>query len=199
MRTVTALIEESHGRARIELDGAPWRTVPVAVVVAAGLRVGGPLDRERARDLGRALRRARAFDTAGRALAHRDRSRADLAAQLERRGIAPDATKEVVTAFERFGFVDDARLATSRVRVLAERGYGDAAIRFDLEHKGLAADEVEAAIGLLDDEEARARALVASARDRLKAVRRLSSKGFSDDVVGAVLESVQAETPGESD
>ena len=199
MRTVTALVEEPRGRARIELDGVPWRTVPVTAAVAAGLRVGIWLDRERARDLARALRRAKAFDTAGRALARRDRSRADLAARLDRRGIAPGATAETVDAFERLGFVDDTRLARSRARLLADRGYGNDAIRFDLERQGIPEHVAAEAITALDPEEMRACTVVAAAPDGLKAVRRLSARGFSDDVVAAALEALQAGALSELD
>ena len=49
MATVTAL-RERHGLVAIELDGGPWRTVPVAAAAEARLTVGCALDRERAAD-----------------------------------------------------------------------------------------------------------------------------------------------------
>ena len=41
MRIVTALHPERRDRVRVDLDGEPWRTLPAAAVVSAGLRVGG--------------------------------------------------------------------------------------------------------------------------------------------------------------
>ena len=66
MRTVTALHPERRDRVRVDLDGEPWRTLPAAAVVSAGLRVGAALDRERARELGRSLRRFEALDAAAK-------------------------------------------------------------------------------------------------------------------------------------
>ena len=37
---VTALRARGRGRVAVELDGAPWRTVPLEAVYAAGLAVG---------------------------------------------------------------------------------------------------------------------------------------------------------------
>ena len=41
MPTVTGLHPERRDRVRVELDGAPWRTLPAAAVVSAGLRRRG--------------------------------------------------------------------------------------------------------------------------------------------------------------
>ena len=99
MTTVTAL-RERHGLVAVELDGGPWRTLPVAVAAEARLTVGCPLDRERARTLGRALRRHRAREAAVRAVARRDHSRAPLGARLERSGVRE--TERIETVREEF-------------------------------------------------------------------------------------------------
>ena len=189
MHIVTALRSERRDRVRVELDGEPWRTVPAAAVVAAGLRVGSALDRERARELGRALRRITASDTAARALSRRDRSAAELTAYLERRGIDEARTHEAVEAMRSLGYVDDARFASSRARVMAERGYGDEAIRWDLEQRGLDACAVEAALATIEPEIGRAAALVLRLNADPKVARRLAAKGFSADTVEAVMET----------
>ncbi|MGZ4354554.1 MAG: hypothetical protein ACXVZ4_13515, partial [Gaiellaceae bacterium] len=82
MPVVTALRERPRGRVEVELDGAPWRLVPADAVVRAGLRVGGRLDRETARTLGRELRRAQALGVAVQALRYRDHSRRSLEQRL---------------------------------------------------------------------------------------------------------------------
>ena len=146
MRIVTALHPERRDRVRVDLDGEPWRTLPATAVVSAGLRVGGALDRERARELGRSLRRFEALDTAGKALSHRDRSTAELEARLEQRGVRPSDRAAAVETMARLGYVDDERMAADRARNMASRGFGDEAIRFDLEGRGIDTELIASAI-----------------------------------------------------
>jgi SOS response regulatory protein OraA/RecX len=187
MHTVTALRPERRDRVLVELDGAPWRIVPAAAVVAAGLSVGGPLDRERARELRRALRRVAARDTAARALSRRDRSAAELGAHLEQRGIDGPRARETVEAMQSLGYVDDGRFASSRARVMAGRGYGDEAIRWDLEQRGLGAGAVELALHELEPESRRATALAARLGPGPKAARTLAARGFSAEAIEVVV------------
>ncbi|HEY4348056.1 MAG TPA: RecX family transcriptional regulator [Gaiellaceae bacterium] len=187
MATVTALHPERRDRVRVELDGAAWRTLPAAAVVAAGLRVGLPLDRDRARELGRAVRRSEALDAAGKALSHRDRSVAGLAAHLERKGVAPEARSGAVETLSKLGFVDDGRFAASRAASLARRGYGDEAIRFDLGEQGVGEEQIAIAVAGLEPELDRARALVANAGMTVKTARRLGAKGFSDETIESAI------------
>ena len=188
MRTVTALHPERRDRVRIELDGEPWRTVPAAAVAWAGLRVDAVLDRERARELRRALRRFAALDTATRSLARRDRSRAELEGQLARRGIGAPEREAAVETMARHGYLDDDRFAAARSRSLAARGYGDEAIRYDLAGRGLDGERIEAAVAALEPERERARAILAAAGISPRLVRSLLAKGFS-------LEAVEAAAP----
>jgi regulatory protein len=186
---ITALRAERSGRAvRIELDGKPWRALPLEPVVRAGLAVGIELDRPRARMLGRELRRAGALGTATRALARRDRSEAALAAHLAARGVPPSDRRETVAALERAGYVDDARFAHARAHALAGRGYGDAAIAFDLERQGVGAAVVSDALAGLEPEERRAAAIVARDGGSARVARRLAAHGFDADTVEAVLD-----------
>ena len=62
----------------------------------------------------------------------------------------------------RAGVVDDERLARSRAAALAARGYGDAAIEFDLKRQGLPAEIVELVLAELEPERERAARVVAS-------------------------------------
>ena len=167
----------------VELDGAPWRSVPVEAVVRAGLAVGRPLDRPTARTLARELRRSRALARATRALAARDRSRRALDERLARAGTPETARAEAIAALEGAGLVDDARVAHSRARVLAERCYGDAAIRDGLEREGVGAAEVEAALAALEPEPARARRLLGDGPPDPRALRRLAARGFDPETI----------------
>jgi regulatory protein len=185
---VTALRERPRGRVEVELDGAPWRVVPADTVVRAGLHVGRQLDRETARTLGRELRRSRALDVATRALRHRDHSRRSLEERLARRDVRPDAGEAALAALERAGLVDDARVASTRAVALAERGYGDAAIRFDLERQGLADEVVSRAVAELVPERDRARHLVERRGADPRTARWLAGRGFDaasvEDAIG---------------
>ena len=188
MPVVTGLRERPRGRVEVDLDGAPWRLVPADAVVRTGLAVGRALDRETARALGRELRRSEALDVALRALRYRDQSRRRLEQRLERRGTSAEAREDAMEALERVGLVDDARVASGRAEALAERGYGDAAIRFALEAEGLPEPAVVEALSRLQPEVDRARGLLAARGETLKTVRWLAGKGFDpatlDDVAG---------------
>jgi SOS response regulatory protein OraA/RecX len=168
--TITALRERPRGRVDVELDGAPWRTLPADVVVRGGLLAGRTLDRETARTLARELRRSRALARATRALRHRDLSRRALAARLP----AP-ARDEALDTLERSGYLDDRRSAAARAASLAARGWGDGALRYRLEHEGFDGEAVEAAMAALEPEAERARALLSRGRTP----RWLAARGFA--------------------
>jgi len=196
MARVTALREQRGDRVAVELDGEPWRTLPSLAVVRAGLATGVELDRPRARLLRRELVRASALRRATRALARHDESAAAVTARLERAGVAPSVREDVIQTLERAGYVNDERAAAGRARVLAGRGAGDDAIRFDLDARGIAADAVERALGALEPERERARA-VGAARGRSPATARyLARKGFSEDSIEDAVGAFVAEDQG---
>jgi regulatory protein len=88
----------------------------------------------------------RAETVALRALRAADRSRSELDARLEQRGFADEERRQTLDDLERLGYLDDARTAETRARQLAERGYGDAYIRADLERRGLPTGDALAAL-----------------------------------------------------
>jgi SOS response regulatory protein OraA/RecX len=184
---VTALRERARGRVEVQLDGVPWRLLPADAVVRTGLAVGCALDRETARALARELRRSRALTDAVRLLRHRDVSRGRLDERLAGRGAGADARAEALATLERAGLIDDARVAAGRARTLADRGYGDAAIRAALEAEQLPPELVADALAALEPERERARRLLPVSQDA-KAMRRLAARGFSaetlEDVAG---------------
>jgi SOS response regulatory protein OraA/RecX len=188
-QTVTALRERKGGRVAVELDGRPWRVLPVDAVVRATLSVGRELDRSKARELARELRRARALAAAKRSLAASDRSQQELERRLARAGHSSAAREDVVQALDRAGLLDDTRVARARAGRLARRGYGDAAIRADLQRRLVRADASADAVESLEPELDRAQRLVAGQSVTPALIRRLSGRGFSratlDEVVSA--------------
>ena len=186
MKTITALRERPKAKVDVELDGAPWRRLPVDAVARAGLMVGRTLDRDTARTLGRELRRSAALVRATRALAARDRSRHSLDERLASAGVAAEPRREALETLERAGLVDDARFAAGRAATLAERGHGDAAIRFDLERQGLPDPLVAEAIAELEPEPERALRLAARRGRGAKTARWLAARGFEPETVEEV-------------
>ena len=185
MATITALRAARPGRVAVELDGEPWRTIPAEAVLRAGLTAGRVLDRPRARLLRRELRRLEALAAAGKALRGRDLAVAELASRLERAGVAPAPRAETLAVLDRAGLVDDRRFASDRAESLAERGYGDAWIRWDLERRGVAADVAEDAIARLEGEGARIARIVAERGGGPRTVRTLARRGFGEEAVEA--------------
>jgi regulatory protein len=165
-------------------------------VAICGLAAGVDLDRPLLRRLRAELRRAEALDVAGRALARRPLSRERLQERLRRKGVAPPAEREAVATLDRLGLVDDARLAGERARVLATRGWGDAAIVARLEANGLAQEFVARAVAELEPEYDRAAALAGAAGDPRTAWKLLARRGFSLEAIEATLGALDEEVPG---
>ena len=130
--------------------------------------------------------RQQAIDAAAELLRHGDRSRAELERRLAARGIGPDAVETALETLERVGVLDDGRTAGLRATRLAERGYGDAYIRAELERRGLPA---EAAVAELEPEAARAARLGAERGGGAAAAAWLSRRGFGEDAVEAAFAS----------
>jgi len=181
--TVTGLRERKGGRVAVELDGRPWRVLPAEAVVRAGLAPGHRLDRNAARQLAREVRRAKALAAATRSLAVGDRSQQALEERLARAGHSASARKDAIEALGRAGLLDDARLAMNRAELLAERGYGDAAIRADLRRRRIPTEAAAAAIAGLEPELDRVRRLLDGTSVTPALLRRLAGRGFSRDTM----------------
>ena len=131
--------------------------------------------------------RTEALAVATHALARREHSQRSLRERLQRAGVTPEDAEAVVEELRHAGLVDDARFAEERARVLAERGKGDAAIRFELERAGVGAAEIEVALGSLDPERERAAALVARRGATPATARLLAGRGFDEELVAALV------------
>ncbi|HST16039.1 MAG TPA: RecX family transcriptional regulator [Gaiellaceae bacterium] len=127
------------------------------------------------------------LELAARALKHRDRSRNELDRRLEEAGIDASAREQALETLERIGYLDDRRFAATRAHTLAERGYGDEAIRVDLDREGVTAETAEAAVRGLEPEPERARSFVRRLGGRGNAAAQLLRRGFDPDSVEAAL------------
>ena len=191
---VTALRARGPGRVAVELDGAPWRVVPLEAVYGAGLAVGGTLDRPTARrsgaSCGGSAPRPSRCGRCGRATTRRRRSSSG-----SPRGEPPSTVRrDTVEAAQRAGLVDDRRFAFQRAEQLASRGSGDLLIGDDLERQGVPPELVRLAIAALEPEAARADTIVAARGTSPKTARYLASRGFSE----AALETIVANLASDS-
>lgn len=135
-----------------------------------------------------------AWDRAVELLRRRDRSEAQLRAHLVAAAVADNEVEAVIARLHAHHYLDDVRYAVHVAERLAARGHGSERARRDLDHAGVAADVIEAAIaqfyGAEDDLARQALARFPeprSDRERARAARFLHGRGFPEGVVLAIL------------
>ena len=131
--------------------------------------------------------RGEPLEQALRALRHRERSAAEVSRYLAERGVGDDERDEVLDVLARTSLVDDRRFAELRARSLAERGAGDDRIRHELARAGVDSEVIDEAVAALPPEADRVAGIVARRGGGPKTARYLAGKGFSEDVVRAVV------------
>jgi regulatory protein len=132
-------------------------------------------------------RREEALAVATRALARREHTQRSLRERLLRAGVSAGQADAVVEELLQCSLLDEGRFARERASVLAERGKGDAAIRFELARAGIEAPEIEDALAALKPEPERAARLVERRGATPATARLLASRGFAEDVVAALV------------
>lgn len=88
----------------------------------------------------------KALNTALRILTRRDHSKQELSQKLEARGYVEKVINEVISACERFDYINDERTAQVFIRRLQKKGYGRKRIQFELNLKGLGGKNIETVI-----------------------------------------------------
>ena len=131
--------------------------------------------------------RADGLEAAVRALRARDRSIAEVAARLERRGVPEGERADILERLDRAGYLDDERFALERAAALAGRGAGDGVIRDDLERRGVPAELVAVAIAALEPEASRAARIVERRGWSAKTACHLAARGFGEDAVTGLV------------
>jgi SOS response regulatory protein OraA/RecX len=96
---------------------------------------------------------------------------------------------------EHAGLLDDGRFASGRARSLAGRGYGDAAIRADLERRGVEHALAADAVAALEPEHERAARLVERRGPSRTSAAWLARRGFGEDAVESALGHLVAGEP----
>jgi len=128
-----------------------------------------------------------AYECALRALHYRDRTGLEVDEHLRDRGFSEGDRARALGALRRTGLVDDERFAYARAASLAERGAGNALIRARLAAAGVSDEIVAAALDAVEEEALRARRIVERRGGSPKIARYLYGKGFSGDVIRAVI------------
>jgi SOS response regulatory protein OraA/RecX len=136
------------------------------------------------------------LEQALRALRHRERSAADIDRYLAARGVGDAERGEVLETLARTELVDDRRFAEVRASSLVGRGAGNELIRHELARAGVDDELVVEIVGTLPPESERAKRIVARRGASPKTARYLARKGFSDDVVRAVVADSHDESLG---
>jgi len=127
-------------------------------------------------------------------LEKRDYLAEELREALERRGCDGAQITHALDCVERWGFIDDQRVARS-VAERQSRRYGKERILAELEAKG-ASEQVRAAIEKRfthTDQIAKAKTMLAVKKftpdERAKAARFLAGRGFSEEVIESIIEA----------
>jgi regulatory protein len=147
----------------------------------------------------------KALNSALRILARRDHSSVELARKLMRRGHAEEVVQRVIIECLRLNYLDDRRALRQVLDGLKRKGFGIHRIRHELLKRGLAGDESECgpAESMPPAEERSVARRVAlkkwkslqqepePGKRRLRLMRFLRSRGFSDAVIYDVMETME--------
>lgn len=191
-RTITALQAQKRNRQRVNvyLDGE--FAFGLARIVAAWLKVGQVLSQEKIEELQTKDAQEAAYQQALRILSYRDRSHAEIAANLKEHGYEPAIISQVLQRLKDRGLADDQRFARVWTENRSEfRPRSRRMLAYELRQKGLADDEIDRALTGLDDAELAFQAAQKQARKlrdlawpdfRQKMVGFLARRGFNYEI-----------------
>ena len=183
-------------------DGSTLR-VPEAMYADFRVRAGDPVDREHYEKQLSIHYYEYALDRAGRALAARDMTEAQIEKKLLSAGYPSDTVSRVMEMLTRYEFVSDERYAERYVSGRSAR-YGRGRILRELKGKGVSEETAKEALDSLPEEDEREAALrqarkLCTRRDlsdpdeRRKTAAALARRGFSWDIVSDVLRELSYE------
>lgn len=169
MDMITA-VQKERSKFRVTINGDTDILVPGKIFRERPLSEGEPIDLEEYDNWLMVRQYRQALDRAVAALASRAHSRHELEQKLLRAGYRPCTVEMVLYKLETEGFLDDADFARQWVEARTTRKLGTRRIAQELRHKGVSADEAEAALAQVDEDEqlTAATALVEKALARAK-------------------------------
>lgn len=141
-----------------------------------------------------------AYESAIRLLARREHGAAELCAKLERKGFDADLACEAVAECQRLGLQSDHRFTESYTRWRIGQGYGPLKIIQELKNKRINSDLIQEILNqerhnwlgyAIDVWEKKSKgALDYSINDLQKTQRFLLYRGFSMDIINAVMKEI---------
>jgi regulatory protein len=208
---ITAIEKQKRGRrANLHLDGEYALSLRLDLITMAHLDVGSELPAKQRRELEAEDQRLGAIESALRLLAAGPRSERELRERLSRRrGFRDEAVDAAVERMRELGYLNDGAFARFWVESRqAGTPRSRRALAFELSRKGVAREELDAALEGVSDAEA----AYDAAQRRLRALegvdkqtfeRRLGSflntRGFGYGVARATIQRCWAEVNGEAE
>ncbi|MBQ8653450.1 MAG: regulatory protein RecX [Clostridia bacterium] len=202
MDVITSIVRE-RSKYRVTVSEDTVIVVSGALFRERPLQEGQPIDLDEYDNWLMVRQYRQALDRAVAALASRAHSRHELENKLLRAGYRPSTVEMTLYKLETEGFLDDADFARQWVEARTSRRMGTRRIAQELRHKGVSAEEAEAALSQVNEEEqlSGAIALVEKAAARIKpdedprkAAQRitgmLARRGYDWDVVREALAHV---------
>ena len=202
MDVITSVVRE-RSKFRVTVNGDTDILVQGAIFRERPLHEGEPIDLEEYDNWLMVRQYRQALDRAVAALACRAHSKHELECKLLRAGYRPCTVEMVLYKLETEGFLDDADFARQWVEARTARRLGSRRIAQELRHKGIDAQQAEAALAEVDEDKqlAAAVALVEKAAARIrpgedprKAAARISGmlarRGYGWDIARQAIEQV---------
>ena len=197
-------VRRIHSRAVLTLSNGETRVMPRALLRERPYRGGVPFD-EAAFD---ALLRERSYpfalERAVSLLAVRARTERELRDALRQCAYSDAVIDRVIARMDEAGYIDDAGFASQWAASRTGKGLGTRRIVMELRQKGVGAEEIEQALGQLDEEErmesavraaqkaARGRDL-ASPADRQKVFAALMRRGYDSASAKKAITALRAQ------
>ena len=200
---VITSIQKERGKVRITISESDEILVPTSLFRERPLQEGQPIDLEEY-DNWLMLRQYRhTLDRAVAFLASRARSRKEIEDKLLRSGYRPCTVEMVLYKLESNDLLDDADFAQQWVEARTARKVGRNRIAQELRRKGVSADEAEAALESIDEEDQlsgaislveKAMARVKPGEDPRKTAQRITAmlarRGYGWDVAREAISHV---------
>jgi regulatory protein len=197
MSRITGIESSGKNPNRVVVRLSSGRPLALWSQVAAGLGIGQDLSAADMDRLCRAEATEEAYQRALRFLSFRTRSETEIRQYLQKRGTEVETVELVMGRLRRGHLADDSQFARIWVENRATfRPRSRRALAWELRHKGISADEIEAALEDVDDVSLALQAGVQYARQlrgnawpdfRRKLYAYLARRGFSSAAIGMAI------------
>ena len=183
-------VRRIHSRAVLTLSNGETRVMPRALLRERPYRGGVPFDEAAFEALLRERSYPFALERAVALLAVRARTERELRESLRQCAYDDAVIDRVIARMDEAGYINDANFASQWAASRTGKGMGARRIAMELRRKGVDAEQIEQALGQLDEDECMASAVraaqkaargkeLSSPADRQKVFAALMRRGFS--------------------